>query len=148
MLVPVSFVNGAEPNRARRVSEGRGFTLAYASGSDRRNTVEVLMSPRQMCVLPVLALLLLPLCPAAGPGGAKEEKKAAVDLYDDPLPPGALARFGTVRFRLGTSAVFLSFVQDGKSVLSVSRDQTVRLWETASGKELRHFKGGGSFFQG
>jgi RNA polymerase sigma factor (sigma-70 family) len=64
------------------------------------------------------------------------EKQAHADLYGDPLPPGALARLGTVRLRhLGMR---IAFSTDGKRLLSFSeRDKTVRHWDLISGRELR-----------
>ena len=35
----------------------------------------------------------------------------------------------------------LAFTRDGKTLLSVSRDKTARLWESASGKMLRIIHG-------
>lgn len=54
----------------------------------------------------------------------------------DPLPAGAVSRFGTSRF-LNYGRVFsLSFSPDGKTLAAGSWDGAVRLWEVASGKEL------------
>src|SRR5207248_4927598 len=54
----------------------------------------------------------------------------------DPLPAGAVARFGTSRF-LNFGRVFsVAFSPDGKTLAAGSWDGTVRLWEVASGKEL------------
>src|SRR5262245_1670981 len=67
---------------------------------------------------------------AAGPG---------VDLRGDPLPAGAVARLGTLRFRHGGGVSFATFLPDGKRLLTAGMDATARVWEVPSGKELRHF---------
>jgi WD40 repeat protein len=59
------------------------------------------------------------------------------DQHGDPLPPGAMARLGTVRWRHEEAIVFAAFLQDGKGVVSVSLDQTIHVWEFPSGKEIR-----------
>jgi WD40 repeat protein len=66
----------------------------------------------------------------------------------DPLPPGAIARLGTVRLRHGSTVTGLAFLPDG-TLLSASYDKTLRLWEPGSGRELRRFTGPpiGSIFQ-
>jgi WD40 repeat protein len=58
---------------------------------------------------------------------------------DDPLPPGALARLGTSRGSFGhrQPVTHLAFTSDGANLVTGSKDGTVRLWETATGKELR-----------
>jgi WD40 repeat protein len=61
---------------------------------------------------------------------------AAADPSAEPLPDGALARIGTVRWRHGGQITFAAFRPDGKAVLSVSEDRTLRVWEYPSGKEL------------
>jgi WD40 repeat protein len=59
------------------------------------------------------------------------------DQYGDPLPPGALARLGTLRWRHEAAIGFAAFLPGGKSVLSVDADQNIHIWEFSSGKEIR-----------
>jgi WD40 repeat protein len=63
-------------------------------------------------------------------------REQAVDRYGDPLPPGAIARLGTARFRHGASVNAVAYAPDGKTIASASEDQTVRIWETATGREI------------
>jgi WD40 repeat protein len=62
------------------------------------------------------------------------------DRYGDPLPPRALARLGTMRFRQGGDVNALAFSRDGKFLFSAGgfSDCSVHQWETATGKEVRH----------
>ncbi|HEY7155866.1 MAG TPA: sigma-70 family RNA polymerase sigma factor [Gemmataceae bacterium] len=59
---------------------------------------------------------------------------ARKDVHGDPLPPGALARFGTVRQRAPDS--HLAVTADGKEVIAVSGGLTVRRFDARTG-ELR-----------
>jgi RNA polymerase sigma factor (sigma-70 family) len=63
----------------------------------------------------------------------------AVDLFGDPIPSGAVARLGTIRWRHGGGVGFAAFMPDGKRVLSVGNDRAIHLWEYPSGKELLRF---------
>jgi WD40 repeat protein len=61
------------------------------------------------------------------------------DLAGDPLPGGAIARLGTVRWRAGSTITLSAFLPDGKSLLTVCQDFTVIVWDLETGKELRSF---------
>jgi RNA polymerase sigma factor (sigma-70 family) len=63
-----------------------------------------------------------------------------VDLHASPLPPGALARLGDVRWRHGAMATFVAFTPDGKHLVSAGADGCARLWDMATGKEVRRIE--------
>jgi RNA polymerase sigma factor (sigma-70 family) len=67
----------------------------------------------------------------------EEQAKTATDRFGDPLPRGAVARLGTVRFRPGTSINCVSFAPDGKILACGGHDGSVSLWGADTGKELR-----------
>lgn len=66
----------------------------------------------------------------------KTEDKAAVrvDRYGDPLPPRAVARLGTTRFRNGRFKPH--FFPDGQTILTANR-HGLQFWETATGRLRR-----------
>jgi WD40 repeat protein len=72
--------------------------------------------------------------PEAGSPAAPAPDKPRVDRYGDPLPPGAIARLGTVRFR--TWAHGVAFLP-GDKVLATMDREVVSFWEVGTGKETR-----------
>jgi WD40 repeat protein len=87
------------------------------------------------------ALLAWP-APSAGAEPQKAApEKAALDALGDPLPAGALARLGTLRFRHRGEIVVLSLSADGKLLATGDTANTIYLWDVASGKLLRRLKG-------
>ncbi|MCI0460368.1 MAG: hypothetical protein L0Z62_25730, partial [Gemmataceae bacterium] len=105
----------------------------------------------------LVLLLALSLTVGAGLAGyaawveqPSDEKQPAVAQPDppkpvaaDPLPAGALVQIGQVgqdRWLHGVRADFAAFLPDGKTVLTVNFDLTIRLWEFPSGKEIRRFR--------
>src|SRR4051794_12428440 len=95
----------------------------------------------------LLLLVLLP-CGAlalwapgdARPAGPPRPKAAPpLDRYGDPLPEGAVARLGSVRFHHPGGIQSLAFAPDGKTLVTAgpcNQGRACILWETATGKEL------------
>ncbi len=68
---------------------------------------------------------------------SQELQRTRTDRYGDPLPSGAIARIGTVRFRESGALFTLAYSRDGKLLASATGDQrgVVRIWDAATGKE-------------
>jgi RNA polymerase sigma factor (sigma-70 family) len=75
-----------------------------------------------------------PAVAAPPPAEAKEEPHR--DRHGDPLPPGAIARLGTLRFRLDCDRVDgLDFTADGKTLATAEMYcGALHLWDVATGE--------------
>ncbi|CEF49278.1 unnamed protein product [uncultured bacterium] len=78
---------------------------------------------------------------AEGTGKPREGGQARDERVGDPLPAGALARMGSVRFWSGSTVQSVAFAPDGKTLASGNADGAVRLWEANTGKEKAVLKG-------
>ncbi len=71
--------------------------------------------------------------PVAPPPAEIAQPRPALDHYGDPLPEGAITRFGTVRFRHGRGLKTIAYSPDGKTIATGGFDQ-IRLWDSETGK--------------
>ncbi len=64
-----------------------------------------------------------------------QDEQPRLDLYGDPLPAGALARLGTVRFRHDGEAMDIAMSADAKMLAANTRSGLI-IWNAANGKEI------------
>jgi WD40 repeat protein len=72
---------------------------------------------------------------------AEAPKKPVLDIYGDPLPRGATARFGSLRWRVPHAINTLAVSRDAKRVASVSMYGRVAIWDVDTGKKQYEFAG-------
>jgi WD40 repeat protein len=70
-------------------------------------------------------------------GAAAGQEPARVDVFGDPLPAGAVARLGTIRFRPGGWISHLAFSPAG-DLLACCSGNGLTVYDAATGRELRH----------
>ena len=76
---------------------------------------------------------------AKRPGEPGQAQRNGAD--GDPLPPGAIARLGGLRLQHGGGISNVLFTRDSKGLISAGGEAVIRLWDPATGKEIRHFTG-------
>jgi WD40 repeat protein len=81
-------------------------------------------------------LLVLGLLVLIGPARGGEP----TDLVGDPLPRGAVARVGTLRWHHGAGVTAVAF-RDNRTLVSRGDDGKIRLWDVPSGKQIREHGG-------
>lgn len=74
-----------------------------------------------------------------GAGGRSAADLPRRDHHGDPVPEGAVARLGTLRWRTGSNVALCQFLDDGKALLTVNQEAQAQVWDVATGRELRRF---------
>src|SRR5690349_14041934 len=94
--------------------------------------------PMLFCLL-LWPLATVPVLPQGTTISQVVMHRSRLDLHGDPLPPGAAARLGSVRFHHEGSIIGTAFSPDGKIIVAACTDNIrllLRFWEMATGKEL------------
>jgi WD40 repeat protein len=89
------------------------------------------------CVQPALSE---PPMTQGEPKAPKQGGPVLCDCYGDPLPSGAVARFGTVRLRHSGEVESVALSPDGKLIASAA-SWNASVWDAGTGQELARFKG-------
>jgi RNA polymerase sigma factor (sigma-70 family) len=73
--------------------------------------------------------------------GVAEPNKPQVrtDGHGDPLPDGAIARLGTVRWQHGYTVGRLAYSPDGKRIAATGIGRDITLWDARTGNEIQQF---------
>src|SRR5262249_297412 len=84
---------------------------------------------------------------AQAPNSAKKEqpkpddpKQPRLDRYGDPLPEGAIARLGTMRFRHGNTMYRAALSADGNRLATTGGHSVTHIWDLTTGKSVRQFQ--------
>jgi WD40 repeat protein len=74
-----------------------------------------------------------------------QDRAAGVDRHGDPLPQGAIARIGTLRFRQASAAYSVAFSPDGRFIAvggsAMPSNSTTTIFEARTGKVVRQLPG-------
>jgi RNA polymerase sigma factor (sigma-70 family) len=130
--------------RAEAVSAGLASTQAVALARRACHAMFVHKLKITAAMLVVMGLLgtgatlLLKAAPQGGPA-ARAAESPPPEVTSERLPTGAVTRMGSTRLRHGDVVSFAAYTPDRKAVLSAGRDGTVRLWDLATGQEVRRF---------
>src|SRR3954453_9167698 len=81
----------------------------------------------------LICVLILTACAAARAEGPPPGR----DASGDPLPPGAVARLGTLRYRVGKQIQHLAYSPDGNRLAVRNYDGGVSIWDAATGQKVR-----------
>jgi RNA polymerase sigma factor (sigma-70 family) len=119
--------------------------LGVADSVTRAMLAKVLL--KTTALVAVLALLAFGYCGLASQQSgdatlaqlpAQVDAAPTVDLHGDPLPAGAQARLGTVRFRHGYGITGAALSADGKTIFA-SDYHSVRVWDAVTGKSKAQY---------
>src|SRR6266508_1095436 len=92
------------------------------------------MSPSAFSLIAIVTL-----CAPVMATPPTEVRAARNDSFGDPLPKGAIARLGTIRWKGSERIGAIAISPDGKLLVAACSDGHMRLWEFPSGVLLRRF---------
>jgi WD40 repeat protein len=115
-------------NIAASISVPPGREIVHCEGSIMTNSTKFLAAG-------LLALVLGEYPPIHA------AEKPALDVHGDPLPAGAAARFGSLRWRLPDAIEAVAVSPNGKYVGAVNMEGKVAVWEKENGRLLHEFSG-------
>src|SRR5262249_16930109 len=93
------------------------------------------------CLLILVGVGCLFIAFSAAGEASPPDKPVTANSPNDALPPGAIACLGSLSFRHDEGEITsLSFSPDGKTLASAGGGG-IRLWETATGREVAQLKG-------
>ena len=67
---------------------------------------------------------------------------AKLDRHGDPLPPGAVLRLGTVKYRQDSRIDRIAYTTDGKHFVTDGEDSVLRVWDASAGRVVRRIDPG------
>jgi WD40 repeat protein len=73
--------------------------------------------------------------------GKERTQNPPTDKDGDALPSTTITRLGSLRLQHGGAISHLLFTHDGKGLLSAGGEAILRMWDPATGKEIRQFAG-------
>lgn len=89
-----------------------------------------------LLILGVLGFGALSIAHADLQPSTAEKPPPRLDRFGDPLPPGAIRRFGTLRFR-HNGIEDLAFTPDGKHLIAAGRGKPLVVFDADTGRKLR-----------
>jgi WD40 repeat protein len=101
--------------------------------------VSITMTRTSLLLSAFLILCAASSAPSQTETRAEPPSKTAVDLHGDALPPGAVARFGTLRLRHRSEVEQMAISPDGS--LLASAGAGAHVWDLKTGQEVERFRG-------
>jgi WD40 repeat protein len=89
-----------------------------------------------MCTTKLRATVFVLLGVLHSAAALRADAPPRLDRHGDPLPPGAVARMGTVRLRTGNHVNSMAWTPDGRFFATAGEGRFVQVWDPASGKEV------------
>src|SRR5262249_42759365 len=127
------FLAGRCPQGALGSIPGLRFPNAFLLGGP------AMLLHRGRLLFVVLFTLAASLPVRSEPPGKRPSPR--LDRCGDPLPEGAIARMGSLRWHHGAMIHCIAFSPDGKLLASGGPGSTVRVWVSSTGRAVRQLNG-------